>query len=55
MWAERIVTSAIAGQLIEGGAASRADLERISAGWRTWAEHPDGWFVVLHGEILARV
>ena len=26
----------------------------IAAAWRTWAEQPDGWFAVLHGEILAR-
>jgi len=54
MWAERIVNSAIAEQLLGSGAASRADLERIADGWRSWAAHPDGWFVVLHGEILCR-
>lgn len=25
---------------------------RISAGWLRWAESPDGWFAILHGEIL---
>jgi SAM-dependent methyltransferase len=54
MWAERIVSSAIAGQLVASGAASRADLAAISAAWRAWAADPDGWFVVLHGEILCR-
>src|SRR5690348_4438077 len=54
MWADRILTSAIADQLISSGAATREDLERISAGWQTWANDPDGWFVVLHGEILCR-
>jgi hypothetical protein len=55
MWAERIVRSAIAEQLVASGAASRGDLERISDGWRAWADHPDGWFLVPHGEILCRV
>jgi SAM-dependent methyltransferase len=54
MWAERIVSSSIATQLIASGAATPADLARISAGWRQWADDPVGWFVVLHGEILAR-
>lgn len=53
MWADRILSSAIAEQLVASGAASRDDLRRISDGWRTWAAAPDGWFVVLHGEILA--
>ncbi|GAA1832051.1 methyltransferase domain-containing protein [Luedemannella flava] len=55
MWADRIVTSALADQLVTSGAATRADLTRISAAWRHWSAHPDGWFAVLHGEILARV
>ncbi len=55
MWADRIIHSDIADQLVASGAASRADLERVSTGWRRWAADPDGWFVVLHGEILARV
>ncbi len=53
MWADRILSSAIAEQLVASGAASHDDLRRISDGWRTWAAAPDGWFVVLHGEILA--
>lgn len=54
MWADRILDSRIAEQAVEGGHASRADLEDISAGWREWAEHPDGWFAIPHGEILCR-
>lgn len=55
MWADRIVNSAIAGELIDAGLASEADLTEISQGWRTWAEAPDGWFSVLHGELICRV
>jgi SAM-dependent methyltransferase len=54
MWADRIVESAIAEQAVTGGYATRADLERISAGWRAWSAAPDGWFGILHGEILGR-
>jgi hypothetical protein len=31
-----------------------ADLHRISAGWRRWADDDDAWMAVLHGEILCR-
>lgn len=54
MWADRILHTAIADQAVGYGLATRADLERISAGWRSWSEAPDGWFAILHGEILCR-
>jgi ubiquinone/menaquinone biosynthesis C-methylase UbiE len=54
MWAERIIGSAIAEQAVSEGFAERADLERISAGWQSWAQDPRGWFSVLHGELLCR-
>jgi ubiquinone/menaquinone biosynthesis C-methylase UbiE len=53
-WAERILQSAIAEQAVSYGYATRADLERISAGWREWGEAADGWFAIVHAEILAR-
>jgi hypothetical protein len=54
MWAERIVQSALARQLVDTGLATGADLQRIAAAWRSWAAEPDGWFAILHGEIIAR-
>ena len=54
LWADRIVGSAVARQAVEGGFATPAELREIAAGWRRWAEQDDGWFSVLHGEILAR-
>lgn len=54
MWADRIVESALARQLVNEGLATSADLERIGAGWRAWADAEDGWFLVPHGEIIAR-
>ncbi len=55
MWADRILDSAMAEQALLEGRASREDLQRISAGWRAWAEHPDGWYSLLHGELLITV
>jgi ubiquinone/menaquinone biosynthesis C-methylase UbiE len=53
MWADRILTSALADQLLAEGRATRAELEAISAAWRTWTDDPDGWIAILHGEIIA--
>jgi SAM-dependent methyltransferase len=54
LWADRIVSSSIATQAVDRGLATRADLEDMSAAWRAWAASDDGWFLVPHGEILAR-
>jgi SAM-dependent methyltransferase len=53
LWADRIVESSLAEQVIGGDHAQLDDLKRIAAAWRTWASDPDAWFAVLHGEILA--
>jgi SAM-dependent methyltransferase len=53
-WADRTTRSAIAEQAVSYGYATRGDLERIAAGWRAWADADDGWFAVLHAEILCR-
>ena len=54
LWADRITKSAIAEQAVEIGAATEGELEEMAAAWRRWATDPDGWFAVLHGEILCR-
>ncbi|GGD87023.1 class I SAM-dependent methyltransferase [Microbacterium murale] len=54
MWADRIVESALARQLVDDGFATAADLQRISGAWRAWSDAEDGWFLVPHGEILCR-
>ena len=53
-WAERISTTALAQQIVEHGFAEEAELHGIAAGWRRWADEPDGWFSVVHGELLCR-
>ncbi|WBB81745.1 class I SAM-dependent methyltransferase [Micromonospora sp. WMMD882] len=54
MWADRIRRSALADQALATGLATPADLARLSDGWREWAAADDGWFAILHGEILCR-
>ncbi len=55
MWADRIVDSAISEQLVGLSLATERELAEISAAWREWAASDDGWFSVLHGEIICRV
>jgi ubiquinone/menaquinone biosynthesis C-methylase UbiE len=54
MWADRIKESAMARQAVSDGFATTGDLQRISDGWREWGAAEDGWFAILHGEILCR-
>ena len=53
LWADRVVGSALAEQAVERGFATAAELAELADGWRRWAAHDDGWFSVLHGEVLA--
>ncbi|MGB9278763.1 MAG: hypothetical protein WCB57_01550 [Pseudonocardiaceae bacterium] len=52
MWADRVVGSALAEQAVQRGLASKADLEEVAQAWRRWATASDGWFTVVHGEVL---
>lgn len=54
MWADRILHSDLAHQLVRSGMATTAELEEISSGWRRWSLAPDGWFAIPNGEILCR-
>jgi hypothetical protein len=54
MWADRIVSSDIARQLLSSGLSSADELRQIAAAWQRWAAEPDGWFSLVHGEILIR-
>lgn len=54
LWAERILHSRIARDLLDLGLATTAQLEEISAAWCAWAAAPDGWIAMPHGEILCR-
>ena len=54
VWSERIVNSLFAEHAEEFELADRAELEAISAAWKAWGENEDGWFVMVHGEVVAR-
>lgn len=54
MWADRILESALARELVDSGVADTARLRAISDAWRAWAASDDGWVVIPHGEIVWR-
>ncbi|KOV66653.1 ubiquinone biosynthesis methyltransferase UbiE [Streptomyces sp. AS58] len=54
LWAERTLASAYAERAVQGGHATDGQLRAVSRAWREWGTHDDGWFSVLHGEILCR-
>lgn len=53
-WAERIVKSDFAKGAAKHGATVE-DLNRLSQGWKTWAADEDGWFALMHGEMVCMV
>ena len=54
LWADRCVASNFAQQAIAHGLADEVGLEQLADAWHEWGRQPDGWFAVLHGEVLAR-
>lgn len=54
MWADRILHSTVARDLVSLDLATAPRLEEISAAWREWAAAPDGWIAIPHGEIICR-
>lgn len=54
LWADRLTSTALARQLVAEGRATGAELAEVADAWLAWAADPDGWFSVLHGEVLLR-
>jgi SAM-dependent methyltransferase len=54
-WAERVTSSGFADRALEAGLADDVALEELAEAWRAWGAAQDGWFAVLHGELIARV
>lgn len=53
-WAERVEHSSFATHAIDGGHATADELVGLADAWRDWAARDDAWFVVVHGQVLAR-
>jgi SAM-dependent methyltransferase len=55
LWADRCVASAFGEQAVAYGIAPPAEMAEVADGWRAWAAHEDGVFILVHGEIIAGV
>jgi ubiquinone/menaquinone biosynthesis C-methylase UbiE len=55
VWGERLTASGFADKAVNGGYCTHEDLEKFAAAWRIWGKDDDGWFCVLHGEIICHV
>jgi ubiquinone/menaquinone biosynthesis C-methylase UbiE len=53
-WSQRVTASEFARQALERGLATSDELADISRAWSDWAAAPDGWFVVVHGQVVCR-
>jgi ubiquinone/menaquinone biosynthesis C-methylase UbiE len=54
LWAERMLESSLAEQAVAYGLSTREELSSIARSWRRWAEQEDGFFAVVHVEVIAR-
>ena len=54
LWADRSSDSSFAEQAREHSLVDEGEQQQLADGWRRWAAADDGWFAVLHGEVLAR-
>ncbi|MGV8969082.1 MAG: class I SAM-dependent methyltransferase [Microbacteriaceae bacterium] len=52
MWESRVLQSAFAEDAVGNGFAVQSELEVISRAWRQWADSPEGWLGMPHGEVL---
>lgn len=54
VWIDRIGSDPLRSRLLADG-ADESDMAAMVDGWRSWSDSIDGWFVVLHGEVLVRL
>ncbi|WEV28628.1 methyltransferase domain-containing protein [Streptomyces sp. 71268] len=55
LWADRTLVPAYRERVVAGGHATEEELLAAADAWRTWGAAADGWFAVLHGQLLCRV
>ena len=55
LWAERTLHSNFATTALANGSVTQEELEQVSQAWKDWTTNEDGWFTMVHGEILCQV
>ncbi len=54
-WQRRAVDSGFRDEVLGQGLGDDRAIADVVAGWRAWSGSAHGWFVIVHGEVLARV
>lgn len=54
LWADRMLHSQLHSEALRHDIATEEELTAISRSWREWGVEAGAWFVVPHGEVLAR-
>ncbi|KAG2134887.1 UbiE family methyltransferase [Suillus bovinus] len=55
IWADRTLSSNFKTTALKSGLVDEEKLNRIADKWTEWGKSEDGWFAILHGEIICRV
>ncbi|KAH9851763.1 methyltransferase type 11 [Lenzites betulinus] len=55
VWADRTVSSHYADSALKHGVYTKEQLQGVAEVWRKWAAEEDGWFTLIHGELIAKV
>ncbi|KAI0647893.1 methyltransferase type 11 [Trametes meyenii] len=55
LWADRTLSSNFASTAIKNGIYTKEALRRVAETWQKWGTEEDGWFTLIHGELIARV
>lgn len=55
VWVDRIQQSGLKETALTGGHATQKDLDRLAEAWRTWGSNEDGWYAIVHGEVICQV
>jgi len=53
-WAARTRGTRLGETLVASGVTDITELQDVAEAWERWSGAPDGWFLVPHGEVLAR-
>ena len=51
-WAERILHSNLATRALEQGISTQAELEEVSAAWKSWTTEPNAFFAFTQVEVI---
>jgi SAM-dependent methyltransferase len=54
LWADRVLHSSFGEQALAYELSDEAELAAVAEAWRRWAARPDGFYALLHAEVLAR-